>query len=179
MVREAYSNPTRYYHTLTHLKQIYTVLPTLDTVTEFAIFYHDIVYDVLRHDNEEQSALICQNQLNHLAVPISIIEETMQLILETKMHNASSSRNTLFLDADLAILGSRRVPYLQYIKNIRKEYTIYSNIEYIKGRKKVLTHFLEKERIYISDYFYEHYENRARENLEKELRQILSKIHDK
>ena len=172
-IEEAYSSPTRHYHTLAHLKQIYTVLPTFDDVTEFAIFYHDIIYDVLCQENEEQSALICKNQLNHLAVPIFIIEETMQLILETKMHNASSSRNTLFLDADLAILGSRRELYLQYIKNVRKEYAIYSNIEYIKGREKVLMHFLEKERIYISDYFYEHYENRARENLEKELQQLL------
>jgi len=165
-IDEAYSSPVRHYHTLAHLEQIYTLLPTLDAVTEFSIFYHDIVYDVLRQDNEEQSALVCKNQLNRLAVPTSIVKETMQLIRETKAHTASSTQNALFLDADLAILGSREI-------RVRKEYTVYSNIEYIKGRKKVLIHFLEKKRIYQSDYFYEQYEKRARENLEKELQQLL------
>jgi len=172
-IEEAYSSPVRHYHTLAHLEQIYTLLPTLDAVTEFAIFYHDIIYDVFRHDNEEQSALVCKEQLNHLAVPPFIIDKTMQLIRETKAHTASSSQNALFLDADLAILGSREILYLQYIKNVRQEYALFSDMEYLKGRKKVLMHFLEKERIYRSDYFYEHYEKRARENLQKELQQLL------
>jgi len=172
-IDEAYSSPVRHYHTLAHLEQIYTLLPTLDAVTEFSIFYHDIVYDVLRQDNEEQSALVCKNQLNRLAIPTSIVKETMQLIRETKAHTASSTQNALFLDADLAILGSREILYRQYIKHVRQEYTLYRDIDYIKGRKKVLMHFLEKERIYRSDYFYERYEKRARENLEKELQQLL------
>ena len=175
-IEKAYSSPTRHYHTLAHLKQLYTVLPTLDAVTEFAIFYHDIVYDVLRHDNEEQSALICKEQLNHLAVPSFIIEETMQLIRETKAHNTSSRRNALFLDADLAILGSREILYLKYIKHVRQEYSVYSEIDYIKGRKKVLMHFLGKARIYLSYYFYEHYEKKARANLQEELKELLPKL---
>ena len=168
-VEQRHTEPTRHYHILKHLEHIYSVLPKLDHVTEFAIFYHDIVYDASRNDNEEQSALLCQKQLKLLDVNPELVAEVCQLILETKTHEASSERNALFLDADLAILGSNIEDYNEYIQNVRKEYAIYTDDVYKEGRKKVLKHFLEKERIYVSDYFYELYERKARKNLEWEL----------
>ena len=168
-IEQRHREATRHYHTLRHLEHIYSVLPKLDHITEFAIFYHDIVYDASRNDNEEQSALLCQKQLILLGVNPELIAEVCQLILETKTHEASSERNALFLDADLAILGSNVEIYNEYIQNVRKEYASYSADVYKEGRKKVLKHFLEKERIYVSDYFYELYERKARKNLEWEL----------
>jgi len=64
-IKIAYSQPNRHYHTLKHLEQFYIELVLIDTVTAFAIFYHDIVYDASRNDNEEKSATlsnkICAN----------------------------------------------------------------------------------------------------------------------
>ncbi len=59
-IQLVYSKPTRHYHTLKHLEEIYKELQSfnLTPLLEFAIFYHDIVYDVKRDDNEEQSALL-------------------------------------------------------------------------------------------------------------------------
>ena len=168
-IEQRHRESTRQYHTLRHLEHIYSVLPKLNHVTEFAIFYHDIVYDVSRNDNEEQSALLCQKQLKLLGVNSKLVAEICQLILETKTHEASSERNALFLDADLAILGSSEKLYNEYIQNVRKEYAIYSDDVYKEGRKKVLEHFLKKERIYMSNYFYELDERKARKNLEWEL----------
>lgn len=53
-IKTAHSEPTRYYHTLTHLEHIYKELDTfkLSPLLEFAIFYHDIVYDAKQNDNE-------------------------------------------------------------------------------------------------------------------------------
>ena len=168
-IEEKHSEPTRYYHTLKHLEHIYSELPKLDTVTEFSIFYHDIVYDVSCSDNEEESASVCEKRLALLGVQTKLIEEVTQLIVETKTHEPSSKRNALFLDADLAVLGSSEDVYKTYTQNIRKEYATYSDSVYSEGRQKVLKHFLEKERIYVSDYFYELYERKARKNLEWEL----------
>ncbi len=168
-IEEAYSKKNRHYHTLKHLEYIYSELPKLDVVTEFAIFYHDIIYDVTRTDNEEQSALFCKERLANLCVEPSIIKDVVTLINETKTHNPSTTRNTLFLDADLSILGGGADRYISYTKQIRKEYSIFSQSDYYIGRKKVLKHFLAKEKIYHSDYFYNKYETIARENIKKEL----------
>ena len=66
------------------------------------------------------------------------------------------------------MLGSSEDVYRTYTQNIRKEYATYSDDIYHEGRQKVLRHFLEKEKIYMSDYFYELYEKKARENIAKE-----------
>ncbi len=171
-IEDAYSQANRHYHTLKHLENIYNELPKLDFVTEFAIFYHDIIYDVKQTDNEQKSALFCKDRLTCLNVDISIIEDTVTLINETKTHNPSSKCNALFLDADLSILGSNEDIYENYTKQIRAEYAVYSQSDYYTGRKKVLKHFLEKERIYHSDYFYNKYEAKARENIENELKTL-------
>ena len=172
-IEEYHSKPNRYYHTLEHLKNIYRELPTYDAVTEFAIFYHDIVYDTSQNDNEEQSASLCEEQLTLLNLPLNIVQEVKQLILETKTHEASLKRNALFLDADLAILGSDEEVYKKYIHNIRQEYSMYSDDVYNEGRQKVLKHFLEKERIYLSEYFYELYEKSARNNITIEYNSLI------
>ena len=116
-IQLAYSEATRLYHTLKHLENIYKELQSfkLTPLLEFAIFYHDIVYDVKRDDNEEQSAFLAKKRLEQLNAPITLIKEVFQLIIETKTHKASSEVNALFLDADLSILGSD-------IKSILKMY---------------------------------------------------------
>ena len=70
-IQLVYSKPTRHYHTLKHLEEIYKELQSfnLTPLLEFAIFYHDIVYDVKRDDNEEQSALLAKKRLEELSVP--------------------------------------------------------------------------------------------------------------
>ena len=168
-IEKAHTTPTRHYHTDKHLKQIYQALPTINKLSEFAIFYHDIIYNVSRNDNEEQSALLCEKRLKYLGVSTELRNQVTQLIRETKTHEASSITNALFLDADLAILGSTWDIYQIYLQNVRKEYEIYNDNVYNVGRKKVLKQFLGKERIYMSEYFYERYEQQARKNIEQEL----------
>ena len=166
-IQLAYSKPTRHYHTLKHLEDIYIELQPfkLTSILEFAIFYHDIVYDVKRDDNEEQSALLAKKRLEELSVPSMFIEKISQLIIETKIHKASSKLNALFLDADLSILGSSQERYKEYVQDVRKEYAFYDDTTYFSGRKKVLESFLDKERIYESRYFYDKYERQARVNI--------------
>jgi len=172
-IEEKYTEPRRHYHTLKHLEDIYRELPKPDAVTGFAIFYHDIVYNASCSDNEEQSAILCEKKLTFLGVNTQLIEEVTQLIVETKTHEPSSKRNAIFLDADLAVLGSSEDVYKTYTQNIRKEYATYSHSIYSEGRQKVLKHFLEKERIYLSDYFYELYENKARNNITIEYNSLI------
>ena len=167
---------SRHYHTLQHLEHIYKELESfeLSPLVEFAIFYHDIVYDASQHNNEEVSVLYAMKHLNRLGVKQVLQDELLGLILATKTHSSTVAEHLLFLDADLAILGSNTEIYIQYINNVRKEYSIYDDDTYKKGREKVLKNFLEKERIYLSEHFYKLYENKARKNLEQELKMFYS-----
>ncbi|CAA6818523.1 MAG: Predicted metal-dependent phosphohydrolase, HD superfamily, partial [uncultured Sulfurovum sp.] len=107
-ISKAHSSVERHYHTLEHLEHIYNELESIKItpLLAFATFYHDVVYDINAKDNEEQSALLAKERLTALNVPEILREKVFQLIVETKTHQASSKENALFLDADLAMLGS-------------------------------------------------------------------------
>jgi len=173
-IHTKYSEPHRYYP-LKHLEHIYKELATLtlNPPIEFAIFYHDIIYDVEKNNNEEESAFLASKRLERLGVKEERIKDVYELILLSKKHEPTDIESyKLFLDADIAILGASPSNYEKYIQNIRKEYCIYDDTIYNNGRKKVLSHFLEKSKLYQSDYFYNKYEEQARTNILTEYHQI-------
>jgi predicted metal-dependent HD superfamily phosphohydrolase len=175
-VEKNYSNKKRFYHTIEHLEnllaqlvEIKTELKNWDTIL-FTLFYHDIIYNSLKSDNEEKSAELADKRMKQLSVSTEIIENTKFQILATKSHKISSDSDTnYFTDADLSILGQSWEAYSTYFKNVRKEYSFYPDLIYKPGRKKVLKHFLSMDSIYKTDYFHKKFEARAKENLLKEL----------
>lgn len=171
-----YSAPGRHYHTLAHLEDIYTkLLPVQNQISNWAVLmlsiaYHDYVYNILSKHNEEKSADLARSKLNRIGVPVLKIESCRQQILATIDHKAVKDPDTnYFTDADLAILGADPNSYLQYTKDIRKEYYIYPSPLFKAGRRKVVKHFLGMERIFKTNYFYEQFEAQARFNLSREL----------
>lgn len=171
-----YSSSKRYYHTITHLdnllQQLFSVKDSIgdwDSVL-FSLYYHDIVYDVEKMDNELQSAMLAEERMRQMNISDELIAKTTLLILSTKNHLLSADMDTnYFIDADLSVLGNSWNEYSEYYQHIRKEYAIYSDVIYIPGRKKVLNHFLVMDRIFKTAYFYEKYERQAKHNLIKEL----------
>lgn len=180
-----HSEEGRFYHTLSHLENLLTELREVQSGIEdmetmlFTLFYHDSIYDVSRTDNEEQSAKLATKRMGELAVSQQITEKCKAQILATKQHDNSTDPDTcLFNDADLAVLGKDRELYTAYAVNVRKEYAMYPDTLYIPGRIRVLTHFLEMERIYQTTHFQNHYEIQARKNLLMEKAWLKSgKIH--
>lgn len=73
------------------------------------------------------------------------------------------------VDFDLGILGQSWERYYVYTQQIRKEYSSVPNFMYKRRRSKVLKHFLDKNKIYSTAIFYQLFEAKARENLNKEL----------
>lgn len=177
---ENYTGRKRHYHTLKHLEHLLAQLTAIkDRIQQwdavmFALYYHDIVYDALRSDNEEKSAGLAEKRMRQLTVPTDIIEQCNTHILATKTHIRSSNSDTdHFTDADLAILGQPWETYTQYYQGVRKEYSIYPDFLYNPGRKKVLTHFLSMECIFKTDHFRTLFETQAKQNLQQEL-ELLS-----
>jgi len=175
-IETSYTSPPRYYHNFCHLEKMIRMallhtnrLLDPDTIM-FSIFYHDLVYDPQRNDNEQNSAVMAQKALLKMGVPGNQIMKCQNQILATKDHNTRDDNDTNYLiDFDLAILGDSPENYRGYSRNIRKEYHMFNNLLYNKGRSKVIRHFLERKRIYNTGWFNENYELQARENLKTEL----------
>jgi predicted metal-dependent HD superfamily phosphohydrolase len=175
-IEKNYSAKKRYFHNLDHLSHLYSQLELCrkeiydyDAIL-FALFYHDIIYNVLKSDNEEKSGELAMKRLKEIRFPEERMIRCKSHIISTKSHVVSTDSDTnLFTDADLSVLGSSPGEYKTYSQKIRNEYSIYPDLIYNPGRKKVLKHFLEMKRIFKTEFFYSSYEKKARINLEWEL----------
>ena len=175
-IEQNYTSKNRYYHTLAHLEHILNQLIDVqkevkdwDTIL-FSMYYHDIIYDAKANDNEEKSAKIAALRMSEIEVPKHQIETCVAQILATKRHLKTENNDTnLFIDADLSILGQSSDLYIEYYKNVRKEYKMYPDFLYNLGRKKVLKHFLTMENIFKTPHFNFHFEAYAKLNIQKEI----------
>ena len=175
-IEKNYSKKKRHYHNLTHLENLYFQLSKVKSEIDdwdtllFSLFYHDVIYNASKRDNEEKSADLAKENLLLIAYPIDKINTCYEQIMATKSHSVSDNNDTnLFTDADLSILGQGWDVYSIYCQQVRKEYSVYPDFLYNPGRKKVLQHFLSMDRIFKTDYFFEKFEKQARENLQGEL----------
>jgi predicted metal-dependent HD superfamily phosphohydrolase len=174
-VEKCYNTPSRHYHNLTHLDNLLIELTPFKSRFDhwqaivFSIVYHDIIYNVLKGNNEEKSAALAGKRLTAIAAPEDVMSQCQQLILATKKHQAADEQTNLFTDADLSILGTDADNYKVYARQVRSEYAIYPDLIYYPGRRKVLAHFLSMENIFKTDEFRERYEVKARLNLNAEL----------
>ncbi len=108
----------------------------------FTLFYYDIIYKSTKSDNEEKSADFAIEKMSKLFISKPVIESCKNQILATKSHLLNQNTDTnYFIDADLSVLGQDWNLYSSYYKNVRKEYSIYTDLLYNPGRKKVLKHF--------------------------------------
>ncbi|HKC68639.1 MAG TPA: hypothetical protein VKG26_10435 [Bacteroidia bacterium] len=178
-IEENYADEKRHYHTLTHLDNLFKQLIEVkahiedwDTII-CSLFYHDVIYNASKNDNEEKSAEMAKEKLRLLNFPEEKIAKCMLQILATKSHLKNTDNDTnIFTDADLSILGCDWNMYSEYFKQVRKEYSVYPDFMYKPGRKKVLNHFLGMDRIYKTDLFYNKFETTARQNLKRELEEL-------
>ena len=170
-----YNEKYRAYHNLAHLEELFNYYDVYNNsllmpeIVAFSIFYHDIVYNIWKKDNEEKSADFALTVLKEINLPNHYYADIKNQILATKTHSAYSEDAQFLIDFDLAILGQSLDIYINYTQKIRKEYKLVPDVLYRNGRKKVLQHFLKKETIYATSIFKELYEKQARNNLMYEL----------
>ncbi len=177
-----YFHKDRHYHNLAHISSCLEDfeqaihLPNNPKAVESAIWFHDIIYNPRRQDNEEKSAGISYGFLIVNGLPKELAERVYDLIIATKHKDPPKNIDEKILtDIDLAILGKSEKEFDEYELNIRKEYFWYSDAEFKAGRSLILSRFLDKEKrpfIYSTDLFRNKYELQARKNLEKSLKSL-------
>jgi predicted metal-dependent HD superfamily phosphohydrolase len=136
---------------------------------ELAAWFHDAVYD--GHEGaEERSASWALDAL--AGRPVA--EEVARLVRLTERHTpADDDANGCALsDADLAILAAARERYAEYTADVRREYAHVPDDLFRAGRAAVLRELLAKATLFHTAHAREHWEARARANVEAELAQL-------
>jgi predicted metal-dependent HD superfamily phosphohydrolase len=175
-----YTQPDRHYHNLHHIHHVLTILERFADRLQnpvsviLAAWFHDLVYDTRSTNNEIQSAKLAGELLRDIVVSTGTIDRVQQLILATQGHQSDIRDNDLciFLDADLAILGTNPEQYQIYARSIRREYSWVVDELYRAGRIRVLESFLQRDRLYHTEILFNELEARARLNIQEEIRSI-------
>ena len=177
---EAYSQPNRYYHNLTHIDRVLSTIfrfsATLNDplAVYLAAWFHDFVYEPQASDNELQSAIAATELLTSIGVERDSIDRISDLILATQGHQIDphDPDRCIFLDADLAILGAEPAEYDIYQRSIHHEYNWVTEDAYRTGRIRVLASFLQRDRLYHTDLLFNELESTARNNITTEILQL-------
>jgi predicted metal-dependent HD superfamily phosphohydrolase len=176
----AYTQPNRHYHNLTHIQQVLTTLDRFSGMVDdpltlsLAGWFHDFVYNSRASDNELQSAKAAGELLANLRVPLDRSDRVYELIMATQGHQivADDLDRCIFLDADLTILGAKPERYEVYTRSIRMEYSWVSDSAYQAGRIQVLESFLQRDRLYYTDILFSELESISRKNMKCEIDQL-------
>ena len=169
----AYTAPGRHYHNLAHIEDCLSILARVDDLSPAereilneAIWWHDVVYDATRADNEELSARLAEQ---HVRPDIS--QEVGRLIRLTKTHDVQPNDRlgAILISIDLSILGAAPARYDAYAAAIRQEFIHVGDADYRAGRARVLGRFAARPVIFPDAGFAATYDRQARDNLAREL----------
>ena len=173
-----YNEDNRHYHNLVH---IHDCLEKLDSwpagipqknAVELAIWFHDVIYDSKRADNEESSAALTTHFLRGHPLEVHVCA----LILATRHKETKGMRaEEVLCDIDLSILGAiTEGKYTNYAKNIRQEYAWAPDDKYCEARARVLGNFLKREELYQTAYAKGRWGEQAIINIKEEREILLS-----
>jgi len=181
-----YGEPQRAYHTLDHIEQLLVQFENIKHVLSephiiaLALYYHDVIYDPTRSDNELKSAEFAIDALD----PYLSTEQCQQihaLIMMTANHQIDTLVDSekyndaaYMLDMDLSTLGAPWPTYRQYAKAIRQEYKHVADDSYRDGRTAVLQGLLAHPKLYLTDHYYNQLETQARANIKLELTSLAA-----
>lgn len=175
----AYGAPQRAYHNATHIAEL---LRWFDTVAAgprwqqpaevyTAILFHDAIYVPGAKDNEAKSADWARRAIVEARLPADAnrVAELINLTAQHGKLETAAGDTALFLDSDMAIVGTEIDVYRAYAQQIRREYAAVPAEAYRAGRRAFVEGLANKPRIFFSDYFHQRLNARARLNLADEL----------
>lgn len=166
-----YTEPHRHYHHLGHIASSlaeFDATGSNNSLIEGAVWFHDVIYDPKRGDNETASIAWFLDATSSWLDPQSAGSIT-RLIEATdfRLSLSDDPDSRLMVDIDLGILSASPEAYDDYCQAIRQEYAHVNAEAFREGRAKVMAGFLERP-IYRTEWFIGR-EERARENIVREL----------
>ncbi len=182
-LRKRYSEPHRAYHTLHHIAECLELLQQTQSLAqssasiELAIWFHDAIYDPRKTDNEMRSAEWAQRELKRAGATSALQDRIVSMILITGHDGEPQTPDEeLMSDIDLSILGAGAKRFDEYEQQVRQEYRHVPLQQFRTGRRKILSGFLERDPIYITEWFRSRREAQARANLQRSLTRLAGKF---
>ena len=181
----AYSEPQRVYHTLAHIQSCFKIFQDVVHLAKnadalaLAIWFHDAIYDINANDNEQRSADwflqetkgIFDDSLRNLVYGHILV--TMHCGTEIQDHDSQ-----IMVDIDLFSFGKPWPEFLRDSEDVRNEKPGIPDEEFYPKQCGFQQFLLEQPRFFQSDYFYQHYEKQARQNLTRFMALINQKLSD-
>jgi len=153
-----WSEEHRNFHTLEHLTDVLDQIQ--NRKDEFrlpdyysliiAAFFHDIVYDPQRNDNEEKSVKFFNSRLPKPSLKMLSLNSDMifnnvkDIIIDTKKHSAKKGVKKIFNDIDCSILTRKFIDLVRWEEQIYEEYKFVGWDKYFENRMKFLKTILPK-----------------------------------
>jgi predicted metal-dependent HD superfamily phosphohydrolase len=174
-----YEERARKYHTPHHINECLGVLDRTqhpeasNPLVEYALWFHDAIYNTFSKKNEERSADAAVKVLERSGRPQGDCELVRAMILATR-HDERPTEPPLQLlvDTDLAILGAEADRYAEFELQIRTEYWWVPTAMYRKQRAAILQSFVMRPSIYATHEVRERLERQARNNIAWGLEQL-------
>ena len=171
-----YSESHRRYHTYQHLAECFEKVQDIISLAEHpaevhvGLWFHDVIYDTQRHDNEERSADWARSAAREFGSSAESAQRIYELIMFTR-HDAPpvGIDAEVLVDADLSILGAQPARFQEYEAQVRSEYGWVPEAMFRARRAKILKEFLGRPHVYCTAHFRERYEAQARRNLRDSL----------
>lgn len=167
-----YGEAHRAYHTLQHLGECLAHLARERDGAErpaevaLALWFHDAIYDVHRHDNEARSADWARQAALGAGLAPDVAERLHALVMATRHDTQPLGADArLLVDIDLAILGAPPARFAEYERQIRSEYGHVPPAVFEPRRRQILGGFLARDPIYLTAPMRDRLEAAARANL--------------
>ncbi len=175
----AYNESQRRYHKLAHIEHCLKMFDQCKSLAgnpdalEIAVWFHDAIFEPGRRDNEALSAELYQDLSAGIHEP-EMRQLVGRLIMAT-LHDGSSlddSDACYMVDIDLSSFGFSWDEFLLDSQHLREENPQLSDADYYRIQKEFQSGLLLRPRFFYSDFFYQRYEQQARDNLARYFEQI-------
>jgi len=174
-----YEESARKYHNVRHISECLGILDRAqqleasNPLVEYALWFHDAIYNTFSKKNEERSADAAVKVLERSGRPKADCDLVRAMIMAT-CHDARPTEPPLQLlvNIDLSILGADADRYAEFELQIRAEYWWVPTRMYRKQRASILQSFVTRPSIYATHEFRERLERQARNNIAWGLEQL-------
>ena len=173
-----YREPHRHYHTWDHiahcLSQLDQIrhLPNCPDGLELSIWYHDVIYELSAKDNEQRSAELFMSHSDKIMAD-DLRQQVYDLIMVT-VHPSHplTLDQCLMVDIDLSSFCLPWADFLHDSANVRAEYPTMDDHSFNTGQAKFLNSLAAREWFFCSDFYRQHHEQTARDNISRLLRSL-------
>ena len=166
-----YREPHRHYHTGGHINDCLSRMDLAEAQlgrsdsVELAIWFHDVIYVSGDAENEQRSADWFSEKAAGALLPEMVREVENYIMSTTHRETPGDAGSKFVVDIDLSGLGMEARMFWRDGDNIRKEFAGLSDAEFARGQGGFLRMLLKRERIFLTPFFHDLCESRARRNI--------------